>query len=119
MLEVMQDAERQHWAALVDLLEELIRGQVGLTEGCRLVVDKYYPLERDNALFNPFKGFESESDAFPIGDVRDLCAPASLHRMDLLRESTEAWYRDWLVEAAKKLLACAKERAAVNFTETS
>lgn len=105
-----QASKKQQWAELADLLRDLLDGRIGLTEGCRRVVTGYYYLERGNKLFDPFRGFDSESDAFPLGEGRELWAPDSLRAIDGQRELTEAHYRTWLLDAAKHLRKYAQER---------
>lgn len=101
--------EKKQWEELANLLDAILDGRVGLTEGCRAVVSSGYPLERNNPLFNPFRGFDSESDAFPLGEVRNEWASDSLRKIDAEREQTEAYYRNWVFEAAKQLRSYARE----------
>lgn len=105
-------SEKRQWAELADLLRDLLDSRIGLTEGCRKVVTEYCDLERGNKLFDLFRGFDSESDAFPLGQVRELWAPVSLKDMDAQREITEAHYRNWILDAAEQLRAYAQQRAA-------
>lgn len=66
----MEELAATRWTELVSLLDAILDERVGLTEGCRAVVCSSYGLERGNALFNAFRGFDSESDVFPLGEVR-------------------------------------------------
>ncbi len=99
----MNESAKQQWAALAEILDQILEGRVGLTEGCRSVVSQYYHLERRNSLFDPFRGFVSESNAFPLGEVRQYWAAGSLTKMDAEREHTEANCRDRVVDAARRL----------------
>ncbi len=108
----MKEFEKRQWAALADLLGDILAGRIGLTEGCRAVVSRGYGLEPDNALFDPFRGFDSESDAFPLGEVRKFWAPDRLKEIDTQREQTEARYRDWVLDAAKHLRSYARDKCA-------
>jgi hypothetical protein len=67
-------------------------------------------LELESELFNPFRGYESESDSFPLGKVRELWSEDGLKEMDRQRERTEAHYHDWIMGAAEKLLTYAREQ---------
>jgi hypothetical protein len=106
----MTTANKQQWTALVGALESVVQQRVGLTEGCRKIFAIGNSLELESELFNPFCGYESESDLFPLGEVRKLWSESGLADMDRQRESTEAHYHDWIMAAAEKLLAYAREQ---------
>lgn len=106
----MGEIRKQQWGDLVGALENILHDRVGLTEGCRDVVDIGHGLGLTTPLFDPFRGFESETDAFPVGKVRQLWAEEALQNMDRQRAKAEAHYRDWVLEAARNLLAYAKEQ---------
>jgi hypothetical protein len=108
----MEAVRKQQWKNLAEALDNLLHDRVGLTEGCRRVVSIGHSLELDTPLFDPFRGYESESGAFPLGDVRQLWSAEGLQEMDRQREKTEAHYRDWILEAAKNLHRYAKEQCA-------
>jgi hypothetical protein len=108
----IDESEKLQWAALAEILDHIIEGRVGMTAGCRAVVNRYWQLERENSLFNPFRGFDSESAAFPLGEVRQQWAASSLKEVDAERVHTEAHYRDWVFEAARRLRSYAREKCA-------
>ncbi len=109
----MEELYKQQWEALAELLGGLHEQRVGLAEGCRTVVARYYRLEPSNPLFDPFRDFDSESDDFPIGDVRELWAADSLNKMDEHREATEVRHRDWVFDATTRLRAYAREKSVL------
>jgi hypothetical protein len=108
----MDGLQKQQWQNLVEALEDIINDRIGLTEGCRRIVGIGHSLELKNPHFNPFRGFDSESGVFPIGDVRKLWSTKALEEMDRQLEKTEAHYRAWVFEAAQGLLTYAKEQCA-------
>ena len=108
----MEAFRKQQWENLAEALENLLHDRVGLTEGCRQVVGIGHSLKLDTPLFDSFRGFESESDAFPMGEVRKLWSATGLEEMDRQREKTESHYRDWILKAAKNLHSYVKEQCA-------
>ena len=100
------------WKLLVQVLEELRSGRVGITEGCRNVVGLRHALNQENnELFLPFVGVDSETDHFPLGDVRARWSPSALEREDKERLACEAFYAAAIAEATDKLLTYATQHA--------
>jgi hypothetical protein len=96
--------EQAQWTELAFALDAMIAGTITLTEGCRRVFELRHSLEQDsNELFDPFSDFYSESDAFPLGEVRKLWAAHALVEMDIKREAIEQLHKDWIIDAAKTL----------------
>ena len=109
------ESERQSAAlsALVEALEGLIGGRIGLTEVSRRVSAARFALRQEqNALFLPFVGFDSETIAFPLGATRELWAYGALERSDREREATEQHYLPYALKAATPLLAWAHVHAS-------
>jgi hypothetical protein len=97
------------WRTLVAVLEELLADRMGVTEASRNVVALRHQLcEEQNELFFPFVGLNSETDAFPLGDVRKLWAPDVLEHYDQERVKVEDLYRSFALHAGKQLLEYAK-----------
>jgi hypothetical protein len=108
----MSDQHLEGWRSPVTTLEGILQGRLGITEGCRTIVALRGLLhEQSNDLFTPFVGVDSETDRFPLGSVRDRWSATALAREDLERVNAENHYRSWLIDAARKLLAYANERA--------
>jgi hypothetical protein len=100
------------WKLLVQVLEELRSGRVGITEGCRNVVGLRSALNQEtNELFLPFVAVESETDHFPLGDIRARWSPIALEREDKERQACEQFYAAAVAEATEKLLAYARQHA--------
>ena len=102
-----------YWNALVDALRDFLDNRVGITEGCRNIVDIARAMGEwpDNDLFLPFVAFDSETDTRPVGQVRALWAPAALVREDAERIEYENTCRAELMQAAEELLEYANRHA--------
>lgn len=86
-------------------LEDLLAGDVCLTEGVREVVRwRHSNHGLDEELFRPFVGVDSETDRFPVGRVRELWGADGLAKADAERVATEDHYRDWIMESGSILL---------------
>jgi hypothetical protein len=100
------------WRSVVDTLESFQAGRLGVTEASRKVVAVRDALgELSNPIFDTFVAVESETDAFPIGDVRQRWSSAALSRMDAEREATEEHYRPFMLEKCEALMSYAKNHA--------
>ena len=55
--------------------------------------------------FMTFVGIASETDNFPVGDLRERWHPETLPALDAEREKAEAHYMKGAVEAAKRLFS--------------
>jgi len=60
--------------------------------------------EESNKLFDPFVGVDSETDAFPLGEVRAHWSKEALARADDERRATEEHYRPYLIDASDALI---------------
>ena len=105
-------ATANDWKALIEVLSDLLADRVGITEASRKVASLRFSLgEESNELFFPFVGVDSETDAFPLGDVRNRWAPAALEREDAERIRYEQLCRPSLTQATEKLLQYAWKHA--------
>jgi hypothetical protein len=102
-----------YWAALVDALRDFLDDRVGITQGCRNIVDIARAMGEwpDNDLFLPFVAFDSDTDTRPVGPVRARWAPAALQREDAERTEFENLCRAELKKAAQELLEYAGKHA--------
>jgi hypothetical protein len=86
-------------------LEDLLAGEVCLTEGVREVAQWGWSNHGLNEeLFRPFVGVDSETDRFPVGPVRELWSVGGLAKADAERIAAEDHYREWVMESASILL---------------
>jgi len=100
------------WALLVQLLEDLQAGRIGITEGCRSVVALRSVLGQETSdLFVSFVAVDSETDHFPLGQSRSGWSPSALEREDKERLACEQFHAKSIGEAASKLLAHARSHA--------
>lgn len=61
----------------------MIGGHIHLIEGLRKICTLRYDIdELNNDVFNPICGMESETDHFPLGEVRKYCDASYLQKMD-------------------------------------
>jgi hypothetical protein len=74
--------EAENWHGLIKVLDALLTERISVTEGCRRVSRLAFDLnQRSNKLFVPFVGVDSETDGFPLGELRTLprsCIDGSL-----------------------------------------
>jgi hypothetical protein len=100
------------WKLLVQVLEDLRSGRVAITEGCRNVVGLRNALNQEkNELFLPFVAIDSETDHFPLGDVRARWSPSALEREDKERFACEQSYAAAIADATDRLLTYARQHA--------
>ena len=65
------EAEATARASVVAIAEDIIQGRVGIVEGCRAIAAlRHETGDSKNVPFGPIVGFESETDHYPIGEVR-------------------------------------------------
>jgi hypothetical protein len=97
-------SESASWQELLEVLELLISNSIGITEGCRLIVGLRHALHEDgNALFLPFVGVDSETDSFPLGNVRKLWSADGLRRADEQRSVIERHCKTFVIVASEAL----------------
>jgi hypothetical protein len=111
-LKVSDRYRAAQWKLLVHVLEDLRSGRMGITTGCRNVVALRDALEQGtNKLFLPFAAIDSETDHFPLGDVRARWSSSALEREDKERLACEHFYAGAVRDATDKLLPYARQHA--------
>lgn len=86
-------------------LEDLLAGKVCLTEGVREVVQWSWSNHGlDDKLFRPFIGVDSETDRFPVGQIRERWGVEALAEVDAERFAAEEHFRGWIMESGNTLL---------------
>ena len=74
---------RNDVSELIDVAQKMINGELHLIEGVRKLRKLIYDIGREeDALFLPIIGVESETDHYPIGNLRDQCASSYLQEAD-------------------------------------
>jgi|SRR5579862_8243238 len=90
---------------IAEAARDLLGGSVSVTEAARRIIGPAYEL--GSALEEPFKtflGIDSETDAFPLGTVRERWSPGALQRQDADRERYETIVRDRALKACREIL---------------
>ncbi|MBU0944258.1 MAG: DUF2489 domain-containing protein [Proteobacteria bacterium] len=90
-------------AELVSVANDIINGQIHLIEGVRKICSLRHTVDDpDNSVFMPIRAIESETDHFPLGEIRSRCAVEYLERID-------AEMKDYLDEAKQDILDACNE----------
>jgi hypothetical protein len=85
--------------------QELLNGNISVTEAARRIIGPAYEL--GSAVEEPFATFlsiDSETDAFPLGTVRERWSQSGLQRQDAERAHYEAAVRERAMEACREIL---------------
>jgi len=78
---------------------------LSVTEGARLLSSLRFRVKAENDKdLMLFSGIASETDAFPLGEVRKHWTADALARSDAEREAVEARWRDFAEKAATNLV---------------
>ena len=93
--------------------EEIVRAAKGILDGSICITEGARRLRRlgagvraeDDEDFLVFTGIDSDTDAFPLGDVRSRWSVSALARADSEREDVEAHWRPHAEEAARNLVS--------------
>lgn len=84
----------------------VLDGTVGMVDAARTLTSISYALGVENdEPFISFRGIDSETDDYPLGDVRARWNPAALAREDAKRERYEEEVRESVKEGCRALLA--------------
>jgi len=90
---------------VVDAARDLLGGRICVTEAARQITGPAHEL--GSALDEPFAtflGIDSETDAFPLGAVREHWSPTALQRQDAERARYEAAMRNCALEGCREIL---------------
>ncbi len=88
---------------LVTVATAMRNGELNLIEGVRKICRLRHQIgDPENEVFMPIRAIESETDHFPIGEMRNQCAASYLQRMD------EEMKR-YLADARQNILSACKE----------
>jgi hypothetical protein len=90
---------------IVATAHELLAGSISVTEAARRITGLATELGKvHDPPFVTFLGIESETDVFPLGDVRDRWNPSALQKQDAGRMRYEAVVRATALEACREIL---------------
>lgn len=85
-------------------LDALLEHRIGLTEGVREVLHWANGVRRiDGASLTVFRAVDSETDRFPVGEVRQYWHEDRLVALDAERRVLEEHYESWIMTTAKRL----------------
>jgi hypothetical protein len=90
---------------VVETATAIIDQSLGITAGARLLREYAFDLgaQWDDA-FVVIVGVDSETDAFPLGSVRERWSPAALDREDRVRQEYEDRVRSRMNQACAELI---------------
>ncbi len=89
----------------VEIASKILDGQIGLIEGVRKLVSLQNEIGNSNdEEFLVFKGVESETDTFPIGDARKNWSEAVLEEKDAEAEEYEGQVREAVAKACRRFI---------------
>ena len=92
----------------VDVARAVVNKREGILPGSRLLAGLAHVLVPDWRIdpdFVVLGGFDSESDRFPLGKVRDSWDPAALTVLDLEREEMERHWESRVIAACRSIMA--------------
>lgn len=96
----MQNLKKQE---LVDTAKAMIDGRMDLIVGIRAICSLRFAVGApDDEIFFPIRGIESETDVFPVGELRKSYNQEYLARVDIEMS-------DYLKEAESDILDACKE----------
>ena len=85
--------------------QELLKGSISVTEAARRIIGPAYELgSATDEPFATFLSIDSETDAFPLGTVRERWSQSGLQRQDTERAQYELAVRDRALEACREIL---------------
>jgi Protein of unknown function (DUF2489) len=90
---------------ILSFAKQLLSGQLGVIAASRELSPLRHEVETEVAeVLVAFTAIDSETDALPIGEVRQHWSPEALERKDREITQAEEYYRDKAIEAATRLL---------------
>lgn len=80
-------------------------GKMDLIEGVRKICSLRFAVgDPDNDVFMPIRAIESETDHFPLGEMRSRCASDYLQRMDAEKQRYLSDARQDILDACKEII---------------
>lgn len=101
----ISDSRVEKRAELVLLATAMIEGRLNLIDGVRKIASiRHHVGDPENEVFVPIRAIESETDHFPLGQMRQQCADDYLRRMDEEMDRYLATAKDDIMEACKAIV---------------
>ena len=86
--------------------QSYLDGNAGAIETSRAIVDLSLIIDAStDDLFAGFTGIDSESDAFPLGEVRRYWSSTALEREDASRQVYETHLKEKMMDLCQKVVA--------------
>lgn len=90
---------------LIEVAHAMLDGRMGVLEGARTIDDlRLRHSDPDLSMFAAFVGVSSESDGFPLGDVRQRWSPDALAKLDKEADAYVSAVRDVVMSACRDIL---------------
>jgi len=91
---------------LVVVANSMLDERMNLIEGVRKICSLRFTVgDPENDVFMPIRAIDSETDHFPIGEIRSRCAPDYLQRMDAEMQDYLSDARPYILEACKEIIS--------------
>lgn len=102
---VEEENLQKNVSEIVAHAQSIIDGQKNTIESIRKIVNLLHKTpHRDDEIFFPIRGIESETDGYPLGNVRDNYASDYLKRLDKEAEEYLKKVHGPLIEACKNIV---------------
>lgn len=96
--------ENKLYQKLISIANAILEEKIGIIEASRELAGYNYEMKDKNGQLNIFRSIDSDTDHFPMGELRKLWDQQSLVRVDLEIKNYEEDVRDEVREACKKLI---------------
>jgi hypothetical protein len=95
----------------IEMLRKIIASEQHLIAGCRYLCRfKYSCPVKDSEIWNPIIGFESETDDYPMGALRERYSAAYLQKLDSEIDEYIKTSMPVIIRSCEKLLAALMQR---------
>lgn len=92
-------------AELIVVANAMLDGKMDLIEGVRKICSLRFAVgDPENDVFMPIRAIESETDHFPLGEVRSRCAADYLRQMDAEMQRYLSDARQDILDACKEII---------------
>lgn len=90
---------------LISIARSMLDGKINLIEGVRKICSLRHEVgDPDNEVFLSIRAIDSETDHFPIGQIRERCTREYLERMDKKMQHYVADAKDDIFTACREIL---------------
>lgn len=90
---------------LIALASSMLAGETNLIEGVRKICTLRFAIEDpENEVFLAIRGIETETDVFPLGEMRTNCHTEYLKRMDSEMQSYLSEAQEDILQACREII---------------